>query len=53
MVEQIKQSRFVLFYVAVDDIPVIYATAHKCAGGLKKKSKDLWLRQEGQGQYCT
>ena len=25
-----------LLYVTVDDISVIYVTAHRCAGGLKK-----------------
>ena len=26
-----------LFYVTINDISVIYVTAHRCAGGLKKK----------------
>ena len=30
-----------LFNVTINDIPVIYVTAHRCAGGLKKKL-DLW-----------
>ena len=30
-----------LFNVTINDISVIYVTAHRCAGGLKKKMLDL------------
>ena len=34
-------SRFCLFNVTINDISVVYQTAHSCAGGLKKNF-NLW-----------
>ena len=31
-----------LFNVTINDISVIYVTANRCAGGLKKKMLDLY-----------
>ena len=42
-----------LFNVTINDISVIYVTAHRCAGGLKKKSNadnrqtDRWTDRHG------